>query len=150
MKNERSNSFLSSLKTRLWLVRDQDSISYKMISGFTNACNYLPKPIRRKILSFFDNYAIISSRFFSIFGQITIPAYLVKGKEKSSKTDLKILLLGDEKLFPYLSNKLFFEDPKIEKKFNIKLWNLKKDILQQSKDIDAVLIKSDRFYSSYF
>jgi hypothetical protein len=63
---------------------------------------------------------------------------------------MKILLLGDEKLFPYLSNKLFFEDPKIEKKFNIKLWNLKKDILQQNKDIDAVLIKSDRFYSSYF
>jgi hypothetical protein len=150
MKKEGSSSLLSSLKNQLWLIRDKKSIIYKIISAFTKACCYLPKPIRKRVLSFIDNYAIISSRLFSIIGHITIRAYSVKGKEKLSGEKLKILFIGDEKVFPYISSKLFLKEPSIEKKFKINLWNLKKEINNLEDDVNAVFVKSDRFFSSYF
>lgn len=150
MKKEKKNSLLSTLKTRWWLVREQDTIKYKIIRVFTNACIHLPKPIRKKVLAVIDNFIIILSRFFLIISQLFLTAYIISGKEKHSKKNLTVLFIGDEKIFPYLSSILFLNDPKIEKSFSLFIWNIKKKIDRNNLSIDAIFIKNDRFYSHYF
>ncbi|KYK29867.1 hypothetical protein AYK20_04890 [Thermoplasmatales archaeon SG8-52-1] len=150
MKKEKKISLLSILKTRWWLVKEQDSIKYGIIKNLTNFCIYLPQPIRKKVLTVIDKLTIILSRFFLIISQLISKAYVINGKEKHSKKNIKILLIGDNKLFPYLSNLLFLKEPKIEKSFNLFIWNIKKKVNKNNLSIDAVFIKNDRFYSHYF
>ena len=150
MKKEKKNSLLSVLKTRWWLVREQDTIKYKIIRKITNVCINLPKPIRKKVLAMIDQFIIIFSRFFLIISQLLLTAYIVSGKEKHNKKNLTILFIGDKKIFPYLSSLLFSEYPEIEKNFNVFIWNIKKIINKNNLSIDAIFIKNDRFYSHYF
>ncbi|KYK24260.1 hypothetical protein AYK24_06400 [Thermoplasmatales archaeon SG8-52-4] len=150
MKKEKKISLLSTLKTRWWLVKEQDEIKYKIVRDFTNACIYLPKPIRRTILAIIDYFIIIVSRFFIIINQLLSTAYIVSGKEKHSKKNLTILFIGDERLFPYLSSILFSKEPEIKKSFKIFIWNIKKKVNQNDLSIDAIFIKNDRFYSRYY
>jgi hypothetical protein len=150
MKKEIGNLLFSALKTRWWLVGEQDTIRYKILRDCTETCCYLPKPIRKRVFSILNDFVLILSRFFSILSQMSLIAYQVSGKEKHGRGNLTILFIGDEPIFPYISSILFSEEPKIEKYFNIHLWNYKKKINQIHSDINAVFIKSDRFYSSFF
>lgn len=150
MKNRIGNSFLSALNTRWWLVGEEDTVRYKILRDLTEVCCYLPKSIRKRVISIIDEFVIVISRFFWILSQISLISYQVSGKEKHSGENLTILFIGDENLFPYISSILFSEEPKIEKKINIHLWNYKKRIDQIHSNIDAVFIKSDRFYSGFF
>jgi len=150
MKKRAINSLLSTLKSQLWLIDKQNTISYKIVRDFTKVCCYLPKPIRKSVFSILDNFIILISRFFLIISQVSLTTYLVIGKEKHSGENLTIFFISDEDLSPYILEILFSEDPKIEKQFNIHIWNYKKKINQIRTTIDAVFIKSDRFYSNFF
>lgn len=150
MKKKKIKSLISPLKIRWWLIDEENSISYKIIRKSTEILCFLPKSIRKIVFSFLDNFIILMSRFFKITSQVSLTAYLVKGKEKHSGENLSIFLIGDERIYPYISSILFLEEPKIEKRYKIHIWNYKKKLNQIQPDIDAVFIKSDRFYSRFF
>ena len=150
MNKKSLKTLFSPLKNRLWLINEENTISYKTIKGFTKALCYLPKPIRKRIFYILDSFVILMTRFFSISNQISLFAYIISGKEKHSGEKFTILFIGNKILSPYLSNLMFQTQPEILKNFRIYIWDYKKKINQLHLDVDAVLIKSDRFYSGFF
>jgi hypothetical protein len=150
MKKKEKSSLLSALKRRWWLIGEENTISYKFMSDFTEACCYLPKPIRKRLFYFMDNLVVILSRVILIISQTSLVVYLINGKEKHSGANLTILYLGNENPSSYILEILFSGEPQIKKSKKIHIWNYKKEINRNKSNIDAVFIKSDRFYSNFF
>ena len=150
MIKKQKNSLISTHKWQWWLINDQNSVNYKIIGEFTKVCCYLPKSIRKSVFSFVDNFVISISRLFLIFSQVSLNTYLVSGKEKHSGEIITILFLCNENLSPYILEILFSEPPKIEKQFSTHIWNCQKNVNKFFPNIDAIFIKSDRFYSNFF
>jgi len=151
MKNKKINQFIKTIKKPWLLNSNQNTIIYTFIKKLTEFCfNHLPKPIRKKILSFLYTTSEILTRFLITINQLSYTAYLIEGKEKNSKAKLKILYLSNEELYPYLMNILFSEEPKHKKIDKIKIWNIDKKIKEKYNKIDAVFIESNTFYAGYF
>ena len=150
MVKKEKNSLISTKNSQWWLINDPNSISYKFIGEITKVCCYLPKSIRKSIFSFIDSFVISMSRLFLIFSQLSLNTYLVSGEEKHSGEMITILFLGNENPSPYILEILFSETPRIKKQFNTLIWNCQKKVNRIFPNINAIFIKSDRFYSNFF
>ena len=151
MKEKKEKSITLAIK-KPWLLDDkQTTISYNFLKKITEfSCNYIPKPIRKIVLSFLYDISIILSRLLMISSGLSLTIYLINGKEKHSKAPLIILYLSNEELYPYLENILFYEKPKSKRIGKLYIWNLKKKIKNISSKIDAVFIENEMFYANYF
>ena len=150
MKKQGGKPYHKKFSFSPWFVKEESSISCRVLKKFSDITSYFPKPLKNWITSFSGEFLLIISRFISIFSQFSLNAYIVNGIEKTSKKEIFILYVGDEKLCPYLSELLFVNKPKIDKEFKFRIWNYKKKIKEISSKIDGVFIKSDRFYTRYF
>jgi len=151
MKNKKINQFIKTIKKPWLLNSNQNTISYRFIKKLSEFCfNYLPRPIRKRMLSFLQTTSETLIRFITTINQLSYTAYLIDGKEKNSKSKLKILYLSNEGLYPYLMNLIFFEKPRYKTIDKIKIWNINKKIKKNYNKIDAVFIESNTFYAGYF
>lgn len=151
MNNSKKYSFYEILKTPIWMQHRQSSISFKILHKLTDfSCKYLPRPIRKFVFTLIDLLIPLTLRILSPINQLYLSEYLVIGKEKHSKADLKILFFNNGKLDPYISKTFFFQTPQYKRIGRISLWKIKKECHKFSSEIDAILIKSDIFYSGFF
>ena len=151
MKNKKISQFIKTIEKPWLLNSNQNTISYRFIKKLSEFCfNYLPRPIRKKMLSFLHTSSEIITRFITTISQLSYTAYLIEGKEKNSKAKLKILYLSNEGLYPYLMNLIFSEKTKYKTIDKIKIWNIHKKIKELYNKIDAVFIESNTFYAGYF
>jgi len=112
--------------------------------------NHLPRFVRRSLLFFIEPIQKLGSKFFSLLYHFYLPMYLLYGKEKTSGTTISILFISDKNSFSYLSDLLFSEEYTCKKIGNVCIWNVRRRLEKFSPGIDAVFIKSDRFYSNFF
>ena len=141
MEKPNKYSFEKILKTPVWKQNNQSTISYKVITAITEfCCKYLPKPVRKHILSGIYVSTMLASRISMLIDQLNFSTYIVYGKEKHSGTELRILYITNEELDPYLSNILFCDIPKCEKIGKISIWNLKKECSKYYSTIDSILM----------
>jgi len=143
--------FIKSISKPWLLNSNKNTISYKFIKKFTEFCfNHLPRPIRKKMLSLLYAVSEITSVFLITINQLSYQAYIIKGKEKNSKENIKILYLTNEELYPYLMNILFLEKPKHKKIGKIRIWNINKEIKKFFHKINGVFIETNTFFTGYF
>jgi len=91
----------------------------------------------------------IKFRILSRIKNIYLPVYLVRGKEKHEKENISLLFLGDNISYYHIANQLFFEEPQREFVRNIFIWNIPKYLDSYTRTVDAVFIKTDRFFSRF-
>ena len=96
------------------------------------------------------NVAISLSRFFFVLSHVTLKGHIINGKEKHSGKNLRILFISTKTPSPHILNIIYVQKPEIEKTMKFKFLNIRKKINQIQSEIDAVFIKSDRFYSGFF
>ncbi|NIP31101.1 MAG: hypothetical protein GTN59_11220 [Candidatus Dadabacteria bacterium] len=149
MKNENKISLLENISKPWWLIDNEDTISYKLVKKITDACCHLPRQIRKKMFTVIENVVIWFSRFFFVLSHASLKGYLISGKEKHSKKNLKLLFISTKYPSYHIMDLIYFQKPKIEEKFRINFLNKKKIINQIQSDIDAIFIKCDRFYSGF-
>ena len=151
MKDKKEKLLTISIK-KPWLLQDKETtISYNFFKKITEfCCDYIPKPIKKIVLSFLYSISKILSRLLIISNGLSLKIYQVTGREKNCKEPLTILYLSNEKIYSYLENILFYEKPKIRRIGKIYLWNIKKKIKNISSNIDAVFIENEMFYADYF
>lgn len=63
--------------------------------------------------------------------------------------DLTILYIGDKTNLHYISSILSIEEPKKELLGEVFIWGINKKINQYNKNVDIILIKTDRFFQHY-
>jgi len=102
-----------------------------------------------KKLPILTNFFIIKWRISPLIHHFYSPVYLVKGKEKNSLVDIKVLFYGDMVSLSYLNSILFSKKPKIEMVDRSFIFNIEKKSCQFSTEIDAVFIKTDRVLSGF-
>jgi len=132
-----------------WSIDEENTLSYKVIKGFTDASGHLPKSIRKRAFSIIGKIAILSSRFFLVLNHVFLEVNILSGIEKNSGDKIKILFIGTNSPSPYILNLIFSKKPKIEKKSKISIFKIKKYINDIRNDVDAIFIKTDRFYSGF-
>ena len=149
---DRKEKLLTIAIKKPWLLEDKETtIGYNFLKKITEfCCDYIPKPIRKIVLSVLYNMSIILSRLLIITNGLSLTIYQITGKEKNCKEPLIILYLSNEKIYPYLENIIFYEKPKIRRIGKIYIWNIKKKIKNISSNIDAVFIENEMFYANYF
>lgn len=105
-----------------------------------------PKTVK-KVLS--PPLLFVKYRVLKRMKHLSLPLYVVKGKEKSGGADLTILFLGDENSLMYLSDVLFQSEP--YKRFIDEVFILKidKKIKGFKEKVDAVIVETDRFFSRF-
>ena len=64
MKNQIKKPLLTTITKPLWIIDEENTISYKVLKEFTDAFCRLPKPIKKRVFSIIGNIVILSSRFF--------------------------------------------------------------------------------------
>lgn len=112
--------------------------------------DHLPRFVRRYMSFVIEPVLKLGSKFFSLLNHFYLPMYLLYGKEKTSGITITVLFLSDENSFSYLSDLLFSEEYTCEKIGNVGIWNVGRRLEKFSAGIDAVFIKSDRFFSCFF
>ena len=143
--------FIKSISKPWLLNNNKNTISYKFIKKFTEFCfNHLPRPIRKKMLSLLYIISKATSVFLLTINQLSYQAYIIKGKEKNSKENIKILYLTNEEIYPYLMKILFLEKPKHKKIGKIRIWNINKEIKKVFHKINGVFIETNTFFTGYF
>ena len=90
---------------------------------------------------------VLKFRILSRIKHLYMPVYLLAGKEKYGKSDLSILFLGDKISRFHISSVLFSNENTSEFIGKVWLWKTKKIVKQFTNKVDAVLIKTDRFFS---
>lgn len=150
MKEKANKTLVKYTAKPWWLINDEDSISYKFTKGITDASSHLPKPIVKRMLPTISLVAIYVSRLFFVISHITLKGFIINGTEKHSGKKLRILFISTKAPSQYILNIIFKQKPKIEKTMIFKFLSVKKKINQIKSEIDAVLIKCDRFYSGFF
>jgi hypothetical protein len=151
MKNKIINSFIKTIKKPWSQVDEQTTTGYVNVNNLIElSCNHLPKLIKKSLFSFIQKISMFLSKFLLLISQFSLTIYKVQGKEKHSKEKLTILFLSKENPYPYPANILFSKKPKIETIGEISIRNIKKKLDNLSSEIDAVFIKTDKFYSIYF
>ena len=150
MNKQSKKILIKDISKPWWLIDDENSISYKVVKEITDACSHLPKPIRKRMLSTIGTVVIWRSRFLFVLSHVSLKGYIVNGKEKHSGKGLRILFISTKAPSSHILNVIFKQKPEIKKKFKVSLLNNKKKINQIKSEIDAVLIKCDRFYAGFF
>jgi len=149
MKNKNTYSENKLFKIPIWRQHNPKSISYKILNSFINiCCKYLPIPVRKHIFSYINVITPISLRMFTLINRLYFSTYLITGKEKHTQAKMRILYCNHKKLNPYIRNILFYEEPNYEKKGKMFIWKIRKTC--DKTNVDAIIIKSDMFYSGYF
>jgi len=151
MKDKKEKLLTIPIK-KPWLLEDKETtISYNFLKKITEfCCDYIPKPIRKIVVSFLYNISIILSRLLIISNGLSLTIYQINGKEKNCKEPLTILYVSNEKIYPYLENIIFYGKPKVRRIGKIYIWNIKKKIKKISSNIDAIFIENEMFYANYF
>jgi len=75
-----------------------------------------------------------------------VSAYLLEGKEKHSKNDFSVLILGDEPFLYYISDMLFSEKPNIKILNKVGFWKTNNFLKRFTKNTDIVIVKTDIFF----
>jgi hypothetical protein len=91
----------------------------------------------------------ILSKLFSRIQDIFVTIFIVHGKEKQSQSDISILFFGKKDSLAYLSEIVYENDPTIERISTIFIWGIKRKLNYYSKDVDMVVVKTDRFFSNF-
>jgi hypothetical protein len=149
MKNNRKESLIKTISTKWWLMDDKNAISYKLVKNIIDKCSRLPKPAKIIIFSLIEHVIIWSTRFLFVLGHVSLKGFLISGNEKTSGKPLKLLFIGTQNPSHFIINLIYTENANIKKEFNINIYNQKKTFKSLKDDIDAVIIKCDRFYSGY-
>lgn len=149
MRNKIKKQYLQSIKKPWLLNNNQQNITYKINEKFTAiCCKYLPKSVRRIVFLFSYKTSNSFSRFINLLIQLSFRSFFIQGKDNQNQK-ITILGLNNEDKFPYLSNILLSSNPTIKENEKINIFKIKKK-LNQIKNIDAIIIKTDIFYSGYF
>jgi len=137
--------------SNFWQKNDESTTTNRIIKFTTNIiCKYFPKIIRKPILKKTYKIVLIFSRFKKLIEQIYLNGYLIIGREKYSRDELQLLFFSKEKMDSYIENLFFCEKPEYKIIGKFYLWNIKKKSNNHLKKVDAVLIKSDMFFSQFF
>ena len=91
----------------------------------------------------------ILSKLFSRIQDIFVTIFIVHGKEKQSQSEISILFFGKKDSLAYLSEIIYANDRTIERIGTKFIWNIKRKMDYYSKDVDLIVVKTDRFFS-YF
>ena len=91
----------------------------------------------------------ILSKLVSRVQDIFVTIFIVHGKEKQSQSDISILFFGKKDSLAYLSEIVYENDPSIERISTIFIWGIKRKLNYYSKDVDMVVVKTDRFFSNF-
>jgi len=151
MKNSRKNPFIKIPEISFWQKNNQSSATLGITkTSIELICKYTPKIIRKALLKITYKTVLLLSRSLKLLNQLCFTEYLINGKEKFSRAKLRILFISKEKMDPYIENKFFCEKPKYREIGKIYIWNIKKEFRKISPDVDAIIIKSDMFYSRFF
>jgi hypothetical protein len=105
-------------------------------------------PISLKKLSFHIFYAFKLYLLVRI-KNLKMSIYYVVGSEQQNQSKLTIMFIGEKKSLDYLSSILFSEEPKVEFLEEVYIWNIPKKLHSFSKKLDAVFVKTDRFFSRF-
>lgn len=57
-------SILKTIAKPWWLIDEENTISYKMLKGFTDALDHLPKSLRKRAFRITEKTVVLFSRFF--------------------------------------------------------------------------------------
>lgn len=87
---------------------------------------------------------VIKLQFLNRLKNIKVPIYKVSSK----KNNMNILYLGDKASLEYIASILYSDEPKKQLIGKTYLWNIKKKI-KQIRDIDAIFVKTDRFFTKF-
>jgi hypothetical protein len=151
MKKKKIYPFIKSISKPWLLNNNQNTISYRFIKKFTGFCfNHLPRPLRKKISSLLYIISEITSRFLTTMNQLSYQAYIIKGKEKNSEENIKILYFTNEEIYPHLMKILFLGKPKHKKIGKVRIWSINKEIKKFYNKINAVFIETNTFFTGYF
>lgn len=121
-------------------------------------CNYLPKPIKKIVLSKSSSFFWLYLKVISIIYESKLHVYLLQGKEKHSGENLTILLISNDAIpgkrhsrlsVNYLSELLFLDEPRRENIGKIKIKKLLGIYNEYSKKVDAVFLHTDSFYANF-
>jgi hypothetical protein len=150
MKNQIKKSLFTTITKPLWMIDEENTISYKLLKEFSIAFYYLPKSLRKRVFPIIQILVILLPRFFLVLNQNFLQGYILNGIEKHSGKNLKILFISNTTPSPYILHLIYTNKPKIERNVKFNIINIKKYVSKIQSDIDAVFIKCDRFYSGFF
>jgi len=113
--------------------------------------NHLPKFLRKiisRMVIFFRDMAVMRINNFYI------SMCLLSGKDKKNKENIRLLFFGDDLSFHFLSKnfvkeKMFYGEPKKIDLGMAFIGDINRRINDFSSEVDAVIIKTDRFFVDY-
>jgi len=91
-----------------------------------------------------------SVRILSIAARARLPAYLIEGKEKGSRENLRALILGKDRTLSYFSELIYSGEPSKEDLGKGMIWKPLSKIRTAQKKPDLILVEVDKFYASIF
>lgn len=113
--------------------------------------NNLPKFLRKiisQMVIFFRDMALMRINNFYI------SMCILSGKDKMNKEDVRLLFFGDDLSFHFLSKnfvkeEMFYGEPKKIDLGMVFIGNIHRRIKDFSSEVDAVIIKTDRFFADF-
>ena len=97
-----------------------------------------------------------SVRFFWILSKLVSriqegysTLFIVQGKEKKSQSDMTLLFFGKKESLNYLSNIIYENEPLVKKIPTALIWSIQKKIDFYLKDVDLIVVQTDRFFSHF-
>ncbi|RLF50558.1 MAG: hypothetical protein DRN24_06345, partial [Thermoplasmata archaeon] len=106
----------------------------------------LPSPLKNITSNIFH---IIKLKFLVRLRNLKTPIYIVTGKKKNNHVTSKILYIGDNSSLEYLNEIIFSGETKKQFIDEILIWSFQKKIKKLSPSVDAIFIKTDRFFSNF-
>ena len=152
MKRNIKKSIISNLFKPWWLISEEKIVYNKILDRIISFCfNHSPKSFRRILASIIIAFGISCSRIFQFLGELSLEMYLLQGREKYSGSPLTVLFIGNQKSFRFLEDILFMQIS-IRKSIGKMIMgeNILYKLKKSSIDCDAVFIKCDVFYTSYW
>jgi hypothetical protein len=133
-----------------WAYTTKESFNQRIFRRVVDhCCSHLPQPLKSVILILLASLGLWVLRVAMMLNQFALPIVLLQGQERTSKEPLSIFYIGDETSIPFLTSLLYHDYPKISPVGQVHLWSTQRTLRNPTHNIDAVILKCDRFYAGY-
>jgi len=149
MEKNKKESFIKTISTKWWLIDNKNAINYKIVNNIIDNLCRLPKPVKKFIFLFIEHFIILTTRLLFVLSHASLKGFVITGTEKNSGEPLRLLFIGTQEPSQFIINLIYTENVHIEQVYKINIFNQKSNIEKIKGEIDAIIIKCDRFYSGY-
>ena len=144
------NDLASDLQKKWWFKHKKKSNMDVILNLLAEFCNIFPFSSKKKMFIIIDSIGLLIFRISNILLFLLSSCYIINGNQKDNNKNICFLLKGNPDSFSSLTN-IMYNSITSTKQVNISVW--KKNVKNQKKtdsSADALLLKSDTFYQTYF